>query len=324
MKAVVYEKYGSPDVLELKEVAKPQPSENEVLVKVCAASVNSWDWDMLTGKPYEYRLFFGLLKPKMTKILGCDIAGRVEAVGKNVKQLKPGDEVFGDLSGGAWGGFAEYASAREDELTLKPPCLTFEEAAAAPQAGLLALQALQCKKEIKPGDKVLINGGGGGMGTFAIQIIKTFGAEITGVDSAEKLDAMLDLGADHAIDFSEEDFTKTWKRYDLILDVKTNRSIFSYKRVLSPNGVYATVGGKSFNILQIAFLGPLLEKAVNKKFVLVMHKPNKGLDVLNDFFEAGKVKPIVDSYFPLEKTPEAFRRFGEGGFKGKVVVTMEH
>ncbi len=324
MKAVVYDKYGSPDVLKLKEVEKPTPKDDEVLLKIYAVSINSWDWDMLTGTPYEYRLLSGLLKPKKTNILGCDIAGRIETVGINVKKLKPCDEVFGDLSEGSWGGFAEYVCARENELTLKPDSMTFEEAAATPQAGLLALQAFQYKEDIKPGDSVLINGGCGGVGTFAIQIAKTLGAEITAVDSTEKLDMMCSLGADHVIDYTKEDFTRNGKCYDLILDVKSNRSIFDYKHALNSNGVYATVGGKTSRILQLALLGPLIKKKENKMLTFVIYKPNKDMSIMCELIESGKVKPVVDRCFSLSETAEAFRYFGEGHFKGKVLVTLEH
>ena len=235
MKGVVYTKYGSPDVLQIKEIEKPIPKDDEVLIKVHAASINSWDWYMLTGRPIEYRLLGGLLKPTKTKILGCDIAGRIEVVGRSIKQFRPGDDVFGDLCEGSWGGFAEYVCAREDELTLKPTGMTYEEAAATPQAGLLALQGLCDKREIKPGQSVLINGAGGGVGTFAIQMAKSYGAEVTGVDSTGKLDIMSSLGADHVIDYTQEDFTKSGNCYDLILDVKTDRSIFDYRCVLSSN-----------------------------------------------------------------------------------------
>jgi NADPH:quinone reductase-like Zn-dependent oxidoreductase len=323
MKAIVYEKYGSPDVLELKEVERPTPNENEVLIKVHAASLNSWDWDMLTGRPLEYRLFFGLLKSKY-KILGCDIAGRIEAIGKNITQFHIGDDVFGDLCEGSWGGFAEYVCARENELTLKSAGMTFEEAAATPQAGLLALQGLCNKREIKPGQRILINGAGGGVGTFAIQMAKSFGAEVTGVDSAGKLDMLSSLGADYVIDYTHEDFTRNGKCYDLILDVKTDRSIFDYKRAISSNGIYVTVGGKSARILQLVILGSLISMTGNKKLALIMHKPNKDLNTLNELFESGRVKPVVDRCFPLSETAEAFRYYGKGHFKGKVVITMEH
>lgn len=323
MKAVVYTKYGSPDALELKEVEKPAPKDNEVLIKVHAASINSWDWDMLTGRPLEYRLLSGILKPRKTKILGCDIAGRIEAVGKNTKKFHPGEDVFGDLCEGYWGGFAEYARARESELTLKPAGMTFEEAAATPQAGLLALQGLCEKREIRPGQRILINGAGGGVGTFAIQMAKSFGAEVTGVDTPGKLDMITSLGADYAIDYTKEDFTKNGKFYDLILDVKTDRSIFDYRRVLSSNGIYVTVGGRSARILQLVFLGSMISKIGTKKLTLIMHKPNKDLNILNELFESGKIKPVIDRSFPLRKTAEAFKYFGEGHFKEKVVIIVE-
>ena len=294
MKAVVYTKYGSPDVLQLKEVEKPIPKDDEVLIKVHAASINSWDWDMLTGKPLEYRLLSGLLKPKKTKILGCDIAGKIEAIGRNIKQFNPGDDVFGDLSEGFWGGFAEFVCARESQLTLKPTGMTFEEAAATPQAGLLALQGLCDKRKIKPGQRILINGAGGGVGTFAIQMAKSFGAEVTGVDSTGKLDIMSSLGADHVI--------------------------FDYRRALSSNGIYVTVGGKSARILQLVFVGSLINRIGSKKLTLILHKPNKDLKILNGLFESGKIKPVVDRCFPLSKTAEAFQYYGEGHFKGKIVI----
>ncbi len=324
MKAMVYTRYGSPDVLELKEVEKPAPKDNEVLIKVHAASINSWDWDMLTGRPFEYRLLSGLLKPSKTNILGSDIAGRIEAVGRNIKQFHPGDDVFGDLCEGSWGGFADYVCARENELTLKPAGMTYEEAAATPQAGLLALQGLCEKREIKPGQRILINGAGGGVGTFAIQLAKSFGAEVTGVDSTGKADLMSALGSDHVIDFTREDFTTNGKWYDLILDVKTDRSIFDYRRVLSPNGIYVTVGGRSARILQIVFLGSLISMTGSKQMTLIMHKPNKDLNILNQLFESGKVKPVIDKCFPLSETAAAFRYYGTGHVKGKVVITREH
>ncbi len=322
MNAVLCNKYGTPDVLEFKEVEKPVHKNDEVLLKVYAASINSWDWDMLTGTPYEYRLFSGLLRPKKASILGCDVAGRVEKVGKSIKNLKPGDEVYGDLSGGSWGGFAEYVCASESELSLKPSNMSFEGAAATPQAALLALQAFQIKKEIKKGDHILINGGCGGVGTFAIQMAKVFGYEITAVDSTEKLDMMSSLGADHVIDYKKEDFTRNGKCYDLILDVKSNRSIFNYKRALSSDGIYATVGGETSSILQLALLGPLIKKKENKILTLVMHKPNKGLSMIGEFFESGKVVPVIDRCFPLNESAEAFRYYAEGQFKGKIVITV--
>jgi NADPH:quinone reductase-like Zn-dependent oxidoreductase len=324
MKAIVYTKYGSPDVLRLEDVEKPTPADDEVLIKVYASSINSWDWDMLTGRPLEYRLFTGLLQPKKTNILGCDIAGQIEAVGRNIKQFHPGDDVFGDLSEGSWGGFAEYACARENELTLKPASMTFEEAAATPQAGTLALQGLCDKKEIKPGQRILINGAGGGVGTFAIQMAKSFGADVTGVDCAGKLDMMKSLGADHVIDYTQEDFTKNGNRYDLILDVKTDRSIFAYRRALRSDGFYVTVGGRSSRILQLIFPGSLISMTGRKKLALIMHKPNKDIHILNAMIESGKVRPVIDRCFPLRETAEAFEYFGKGHFKGKIVIKLEH
>jgi NADPH:quinone reductase-like Zn-dependent oxidoreductase len=322
MKGIVYSKYGTPDVLQLKEVEKPIPTDDKVLIKVDAASINSWDWDMLTGRPIEYRIFSGLLKPKKIKILGCDIAGRVEAVGKNIKLFQTGDEVFGDLCEGSWGGFAEYVCAREKELSLKPSGMTPVEAAATPQAGLLALQGLSHKRKIESGQRILINGACGGVGTFAIQIAKAFGAEVTGVDSTVKIDMMSSLGAEHVIDYTKENFTKNGKHYDLILDVKTDRSIFDYQRSLSSDGFYITVGGRTSRILQLVSLGPLLSKTGNKRFALIMHKPNQKIDMLKELIESGKVRPVIDKCFPLSQTADAFRYFGSGRFKGKVVITL--
>ncbi len=321
MKAIVYTKYGPPDVLELKEVAKPAPKDNEVLVKVHAASINDWDWGLLRGTPFVNRLLFGLLKPKI-KTIGCDIAGRVEEVGRNVKQFSPGDDVFGDLSGCGFGGFAEYVCARENAFVLKPASMTFEEVAAVPQAAVLALQGLRDKGQIQPGQKVLINGAGGGAGTFAVQIAKSFGAEVTGVDSTRKLDIMRSIGADHVIDYTQEDFTKNGQRYDWILDFAAHHSIFDYKRALSPKGIYVMVGGSGSSFSQAMFLGPLISMTTSKKMGVLMHKPNKDLAFMKELFEAGKVKPVIDKRYPLSEVPEALRYFGEGHARGKVVITL--
>jgi len=324
MKAIVYEKYGPPDVLEPKEVEKPIPKDNEVLVEVDAASVNDWDWGLLRGKPFVNRLAVsGLLKPKI-KILGGDIAGRVEAVGRNIKQFQPGDEVFGDLCGCGFGAFAEFVCAPENALVLKSASMTFEEAAAIPQGGVLALWGLRDKGKIQPGQKVLINGAGGGAGTFAVQIAKSFGAEVTGVDSTRKLDIMRSIGADHVIDYTEEDFTKNGQRYDWILDFAGYHSIVDYSRALSPKGIYVMVGGSAATFLQILFLGPLISMIGNKKMGLLMHKPNKDLAFMKELFEAGKVKPIIDKCYPLSEVPEALRYFGKGHNRGKIVITVKH
>jgi NADPH:quinone reductase-like Zn-dependent oxidoreductase len=258
------------------------------------------------------------------KILGADIAGQVEAVGRNVKQFQPGDEVFGDLCQSGFGGFAEYVCARENALTMKPASMTFEEAAAVPQAGLLALQGLRNKGQIQPGQKVLINGAGGGVGTFAVQIAKSFGAEVTGVDSTMKLDMLRSIGADHVIDYTQEDYTKNGQRYDLILDVKVYRSIFDYKRALRPRGTFLAVGGSWARIFQLLLLGPLIRMGGGKKMGILAYKPNKDSAFLIDLIEAGKVVPVIDRRYPLSEVPEALRYLGEGHALGKVVITVAH
>jgi NADPH:quinone reductase-like Zn-dependent oxidoreductase len=322
VKAIVYEKYGSPDVLELREIGRPTPTDDEVRVRVLAVSINDWDWGLLQGASFMDRLLFGLFKPRKT-ILGSDIAGRIEAVGKSVSRFRPGDEVFGDLSG-RWGGFAEYVCAAHTSLALKPPSMTFAEAASIPQAAMLALQGLRDRGEIKQGQKVLINGAGGGVGTFAIQIAKLYdGVEVTGVDSAPKLGLMRTLGADKVIDYALQDFTRSGMCYDLILDVKTNRSIFNYLRALSPTGTYVTVGGSMTRLFQVLLIGPLIAMSSKKKMRLVVLKPNKDLAYLSELFEAGKVKPVLDQRRTLNEIPEAMRYFGTGNHQGKVVVTLE-
>src|SRR5215212_3158500 len=242
MKAIVNTTYGSPDVLQFKDVEKPSPTDDEVLIKVLAASVNAADLHFLRADPFLIRFMSGLLKPKTT-ILGADIAGRVEAVGKNVTQFKPGDEVFGDISGCGWGGFAEYVCAGEDALVLKPANITFEQAAAVPMAAVTALQGLRSKGQIQLGQKVLVNGASGGVGTFAVQIAKSFGAEVTAVCSTRNLDLVRSIGADHVIDYTKEDFTRNGQRYDLILAANGYQPISAYKRALSPAGIYVTTGG---------------------------------------------------------------------------------
>jgi NADPH:quinone reductase-like Zn-dependent oxidoreductase len=320
MKAIVFTRYGSPDVLELKEVDKPTPKDDEVLIRVHAASLNDWDWGALQGTPFVNRLLFGLSSPRK-QILGSDIAGRVEAVGKAVLQFRPGDDVFGDLSG-SWGGFAEYVCAREDALALKAPSMTFEEAAAIPQAAMLALQGLRDVGRIQPGQTLLINGAGGGVGTFAIQMARLYGAEVTGVDSTGKLDLLRSLGAAHVIDYTQTDFTTTGQRYDLILDVKTKRSPVEWTRALRPNGRYVTVGGSMARLYQALLLWPWISMIQKKKLGIVVLKPNKDLGYMKELFEAGKVVPIIDGPYPLSEVPEAFRHFGAGRHKGKVVITV--
>ena len=319
MRAIVYEKYGTPDVLELKEVDKPVPKDDEVLIKVHAVSINDWDLGLLEGDPIN-RMLNGLRKPKR-KILGSDIAGRVEAVGKNVTQFKTGDDVYGDLSG-RWGGFAEYVCAGENSLALKPAAMSFVDAAAIPQAAMLAVQGLIDKGKIKSGQKILINGAGGGVGTFGIQIAKLYGVDVTGVDHTNKLDMLRSMGFDHVIDYTKEDFTKTGKCYDLVLDVKTNRSMFDYVRALCPHGTYVTVGGTT-SLLFLSLLQAPWIKLIHKKYIrLVALKTNKDLAYMNKLYEEGKVKPVIDGPYRLDEVPEAFRLFAKGEHKGKMVIIM--
>ena len=317
MKAIVYTKYGPPEVLQLKEVEKPTPKDNEVLVKVHASSLNAADLDFLRGRMQFSR------KPRY-KILGSDIAGRIEAVGRNVKQFQQGDEIFVDLSRYGFGAFTEYVCVPENALALKSASMTFEEAATLPQAAMLALQGLRDKKQIQSGQKVLINGAGGGVGTFAVQIAKLFGAKVTGVDSTEKLDMVRSIGADHVIDYTQEDFTKSGQRYDLILDVVVSRSISDYKRVLSPKGILRMVGGSMARVFKAVLLGPLISRS--KKMSIVVWKPNKKEDMvfLTELLEAGKVVPVIDRRYPLSEVAEAFRYLEEGHHQGKIVITVEH
>lgn len=323
MKAMVYERYGMPNVLTHKEIEIPTPQANEVLIKVEAASVNSWDWDLLRGKPLVNRIG-GILKPKYP-ILGADIAGKVEKIGGEVKNLLQGDEVFGDISGCGWGGFAEYVCVREDALSLKPSSMTFEQAAAIPQAAVLALQGLRDKGQIQEGQKVLINGAGGGVGTFGLQIAKFHGAEVTCVDSTAKLELLKVLGADHVNDYTKEDFVQKGQMYDLILDVVGNRSIFEYKRLLKPKGTYVMIGGPMSLISQIMLFGPIISMIEKKNMKILIHKPNKDdQNILQELFVAGKIKPVIDRIYPLNQVADAINYLGEGKAKGKIVIHIEH
>jgi NADPH:quinone reductase-like Zn-dependent oxidoreductase len=324
MKAIVYHTYGSPDVLKLEEVEKPVPQDDEVLVKVHAASVNAADLHLLRGKPFLMRLMgFGLLKPK-NKILGAAMAGRVEAVGRNVNQLQSGDEIFGDVSECGWGAFAEYVCAREDALALKPANVTFEEAAAVPLAAVTALQGLRAKGQIQPGQKVLIYGAGGGVGTFAVQIAKSFGAEVTAVCSTRNVDMVRSIGADHVIDYTQEDFTKNGQRYDLIFAVNGYHSISDYKRALNPKGVYVFIGGSIAAMFQAMLLGPVISMTGRQKMgSMGVAKPNqKDLVFMKELLEAGKVVPVIDRRYPLSETAEAIRYLEKGHAQGKVVITV--
>ncbi len=322
MKAITYTEKGPPAVFQLIEVERPTPKDDEVLVKVHAASVNSWDWELLRSKPNMVSL--GRRSDPRHKIFGADIAGTVESVGKDVKRFRPGDEVFGDLCQSGWGGFAEYTRAREKALVLKPASMTFEEAASLPQAGTMALLGIRDKGRVQQGQKVLINGAGGGVGMFAVQIAKSLGAEVTGVDSTMKMDMMRSIGADHVIDYTKDDYTNRGQQYDMILDVKANRSIFDYKRALRPGGIFVAVGGTWLRIFQLFFVGPLISLMGSKKFRILVLKPNKDLADLIDLIEAGKVVPVIDRRYPLGEVAEAIQYIREGRVKGKIVITLEN
>ena len=319
MKAIVYEKYGPPDVLQLKEVAKPVPKADEVLIKVHAASINALDWHLLSADIFLVRLNGGLQKPK-NPILGVDVAGRVEAAGMHVTQLQPGDEVFGF----GVSTFAEYACAGENKIVLKPANLSFEQAAAVPIAALTALQALRDSGAIQPGQKVLIQGASGGVGTFAVQLAKAFGAEVTGVCSTRNLDMVHSLGVDHVIDYKKEDFTRNGQRYDLILAVNGYHPIGDYRHSLSPKGIYVMAGGTPTQMFQAITLGPWFSRGGNQKMGMMGTKTNqKDLVFMKELLESGKVVPVIDECYPLEKTVEAFRYFQKVHARGKIVITME-
>ncbi len=321
MKAFVYEKYGSPDVLRLAEVEKPTPNADEILIKIHAVSINGSDREGLIGKPL-YARTSGLFKPG-NPILGSDIAGKVEAVGSNHTEFKPGDEVFGEIPG-YHGGFAEYVCTNGSTMALKPASLTFEEAAAIPQAGVIALRGIRDVGQVQPEQKVLINGAGGSAGSFAIQLAKLHGAEVTGVDNAHKLDFMRSLGADHVIDFAREDFTRSGKQYDLILDVIAYRSVFAYPRALRPNGTYFFTGGSTALIFQILILGPLIKRVTGKNIrMLFVPQNRKDLLAITALCEAGKIRPVIDRQFPFSDIPEAFRYIEDGRAKGKIVILID-
>lgn len=320
MKAIVRYQYGSPDVLKLEEVEKPTPNDDEVLVKIHAVSINGSDREGLMGKPLYARIG-GLRKPGYP-ILGSDIAGRVEQAGKNITQFKPGDEVFGEIPG-YHGGFAEYACVPEKTLVRKPASLTFEEAAAIPQGAMLALHGIREKGQVQPGQQVLINGAGGSAGSFAVQLAKLHGAEVTGVDNAFKQDFLRSLGADHVIDHTRQDFTKTGKQYDLILDLIAHRSVFAYRRALKPGGTYFFVGGSLGTLFQILFLGPWIKRSTGKNIrILMVPQDNKDLMAIMELFEAGKIVPVIDRRYSLREVPEALRYVAEGRARGKVVITV--
>ena len=321
MKAIVLTKYGTPDDLELKEVEKPVPKDHEVLIKVHASAVNDWDWGLLRGKPLFMRALGGLLRPKIP-IMGCDVAGQIEAVGNNVTTLKAGDDVYGDLSESGLGGFAEYVCARRESVALKPRNLTYEQAAAIPHAAMLAQQSLRDIGHIEEGQTLLINGAGGGVGPLGVQLAKLHRLQVTGVDSTAKQDFLRSCGFDHVIDYSQDDFTRSGLSYDVILDVKSDRSPFAYARALKPNGTYITVGGSTPRLVQCLVFGRWIARTRNKQIRIFGLKPNQGLDDMTALLEAGAVIPSIDAVYPLDEVPRAIQRFGEARHKGKIVISI--
>lgn len=322
MKAVLNKRYGSPDVLQLEDIAKPTPKENEVLVKIYATSINAADWHILTADIFLVRLSMGLFKPKMN-ILGADIAGQVEAVGESVRQFKVGDAVFGNLFAYNLGGFAEYVCAPESAFMLKPVNLSFDEAAAAPLAAVTAIQGLRDQGQIAPGQKVLINGASGGVGTFAVQVAKTFGAEVTAVCSTRNLEMARRLGADHVIDYTQEDFTQNGLRYDIILAVNGYHPIADYQRALTPTGRYVMVGGTIKQMMESLLQGAMMSKKNGQRFGALTLVPNpKDMPLVKELLETRKMISVIDSRYPLNQVPDAFRHFGKGHAQGKIIITV--
>lgn len=323
MKAIVQTEYGSPDVLSFQEVDQPVVSDNGVLVRVYAASVNAGDWHLMRGTPFLFRFMFGgLFKPKI-KILGFDMAGQVEAVGKDVTQFQSGDQVFGDLSECGFGAFAEYVCATEAALVLKPSTATFEAAATVPGAALSALQGLRDCGQIQSGQKVLINGASGGVGSFAVQIAKAWGAEVTGVCSTQKMAMVRALGADYVVDYTQTDITQTRQQYDLILDAAAYRSVFDYQSILTPEGVYVLVGGSTARLFQVVFLGAGISRIMRRKVKYLVSKPNQAdLMVVRDLIEARKIAPCIDRCYSLSDVPAAIRHLEQRQVQGKVVIRV--
>jgi NADPH:quinone reductase-like Zn-dependent oxidoreductase len=322
MKAIVSERYGGPEVMELCEVPKPAPQTGEVLVKVHAVALNAADWHMLRADPFLVRLDAGLTKSKY-KTLGADIAGVVEAVGNGVTQVKPGDAVYGETAGTGFGGLAEYLCTKVGNLAPKPTNLTYEQAAAVPMAGLTALQALRDKAKVQKGQQVLVHGAGGGVGMFAVQLAKYYGAEVTAVCGPRNVQRVQTLGADHVIDYTKEDFAKSGRQYDLILGVNGNRALGDYKQALKANGMYVMVGGGTAQMFQAMLLGPFYSLGGSRKLGNVMaHVSREDLLFLKALLEEGKITPVIDRCYPLEKAPEAMRYLEEGHAQGKIVITV--
>lgn len=321
MKSILFAKYGTSKNLRLEDIVKPECRNNEIRIKIHAASVNDWDWGLLRGKPFINRIIFGLFRPKV-KTLGLDISGTVDSIGKDVSRFKIGDEVFGDISNYKWGGFAEYVCVKEDILKHKPNNITFEEAAAMPQAGVLAIQGLMDKIKLNQNHHILINGAGGGCGSFAIQIAKNLGAKITAVDKSSKFDTMISLGANQVIDYTKTDFTENTGAYDFILDFAGYHNLKDYKRSLRKNGTYLLVGGSSKLIMECLFLGSILSLFSSKKFKILPHTPNKYLNELIKLKGEGKLTILIDRSFPLEKVPQALEYFGSGEARGKIIISV--
>jgi NADPH:quinone reductase-like Zn-dependent oxidoreductase len=324
MKAYTLKKYGDPEeVLELKEVAMPEPGPGEVLIKVRASAINDYDWCITTGKPYAYRLLFGIFRPrKKLRIPGMEVAGIVEKVGSNASMFKPGDEVYGDTSDHGFGSFAEYMCIHEKALAKKPSKMTFEDAVAIPHASMLALQGLREEGQMQKGHTLLINGAGGGVGSFAVQLAKLYNMEVTAVDTGDKLNIMKQLGFDYIIDYKEKDFTRDTRRYNLILDCKTSHSPLACLRALKPHGKYVSIGGSSGKLLMLLFLSPFIHLFSNKKLRLVALKANKDLAYINELYATHKIKCQIDGPYDFDKVPWAVRRFGEGKHYGKVVISI--
>ncbi|MCA9706324.1 MAG: NAD(P)-dependent alcohol dehydrogenase [Myxococcales bacterium] len=321
MKAIVCDRYGTPDVLRLAEIEAPTPRDDELLVRVRATGINSWDWERLVGRPYILRAE-GLLRPR-DRILGADVAGVVEAVGRDVRGVQPGDAVFGDLTAARWGGFAELVCAPQAVWTPKPDFLSFEQAAAVPQAGAMALLGVRRYGNVQAGHRVLVNGGGGGVGTFAIQMAKALGATVTGVDRGSKLDLMRSLGADEVIDFAREDFTARGERYDLVLDMAMHRSLRAYRRALRPGGTYVAVGGSLVRLLWMLLCSGWIRRRHGVSMRVLAHRANEGLAEICEMIRVGDVTPIIDRCHPLAEVPEALRRGLAGQVQGKLVITMD-
>lgn len=321
MKAIIYRRYGTPEVMQLREQPVPIAGKGQVRVKVHATAINDWDWTLLRGQPHLLRLFSGPFKPKIT-ILGTEVAGVVEALGEGVTRFAVGDRVYGDLSEAGFGGFADYVSVPENAVHPMTANMTFEQAAALPHAGLLALQGLVGAGAIRHGDRVLINGAGGGVGAIGLGIAKTYGCRVTGVDKASKLGALNAMGFDDTLDYEQTDFTRYGQRYDLVLDAKTTHSPLRYLNAPEPGGRYVSVGGYLPKLFQLFCASPVIRKVTNKQLIILALKPNQGLDRLNDLFESGALNCMIDGPFALTDVPAAMARFGRADHLGKIVISV--